>query len=55
MAARLFDYRRGYLRVDLSTGRGSRVPIPEAVLRRYIGGVGLADVTLARSEFWFRL
>ena len=55
MAARLFDYRRGYLRVDLSTGGGSRVPFREAVLRRYIGGVRLADVPLAGSEFSFRL
>jgi len=49
VAAWLFGYHGGYLRVDLSTRRGSRVRIPEAVLRRY-GARELADVPLAGSR-----
>ncbi|MCP5058386.1 MAG: hypothetical protein GY937_16915 [bacterium] len=39
----MHGYHGRYLRAHLSTGRGKRVPIPEAVLRRYIGGVGLGS------------
>ena len=45
----LHGYHGCYLRFDLTTGRGTRVPIPDAVLRRYIGGVGLASWILHRE------
>ena len=32
-----------YERIDLSTGRSRRIPIPERILRRYLGGVGLGS------------
>ena len=38
-----------YLRFDLSTGRGEHLPLPEAVLRRYLGGVGLGAWLLHRE------
>src|SRR5215468_7630411 len=34
-------YHGCYLRIDVSTGRADRVPLPEPLLRRYIGGSGL--------------
>jgi aldehyde:ferredoxin oxidoreductase len=37
----VFGYHGSYLRIDVSTGRADRVPLSEAVLRRYIGGSGL--------------
>ena len=36
-----FGYHGCYLRVDVSSGRAERVPLPDAVLRDYIGGSGL--------------
>jgi aldehyde:ferredoxin oxidoreductase len=36
-----FGYHGRYLRIDVSTGRSERVPLPDAVLRQYIGGSGL--------------
>ena len=39
-----------YLRFDLSAGTGARVPIPEDVLRRYLGGVGLGAWLLHRES-----
>ena len=36
-----FGYHGCYLRIDLSSGRGERVPIADVVLRSYIGGSGL--------------
>jgi len=38
-----------YWRFDLSQGRGERRPIPEAVLRGYLGGVGLGSWLLHRE------
>jgi aldehyde:ferredoxin oxidoreductase len=38
-----------YLRFDLAAGRGTRVPIPESTLRRYLGGVGLGTWILHRE------
>ncbi len=38
-----------YWRFDLSTGRGELVPLPEPVLRRYLGGVGLGAWLLWRE------
>src|SRR5580765_1764161 len=37
----LFGYHRCYLRIDVSRGSVERVPIPEAVLRQFLGGSGL--------------
>ena len=36
-----FGYHGSYLRIDVSSGRAERVPLPDAVLRQYIGGSGL--------------
>lgn len=38
-----------YLRVDLTTGEAALLPLPEQVLRRYIGGVGLGAWLLLRE------
>jgi aldehyde:ferredoxin oxidoreductase len=45
----LFGYHGRYFRVDLSRGSSDWVPLPEDVLRRFIGGVGLATY-LMHSE-----
>jgi aldehyde:ferredoxin oxidoreductase len=37
----LHGFHGRYWRYDLSAGRGELVPIPDDVLRRYLGGVGL--------------
>jgi len=37
----VFAYHGAYLRVDLTTGAAERIALPESVLRRFIGGVGL--------------
>ena len=34
-------YHGAYLRIDVSSGHATRLPLPEAVLRQYIGGSGL--------------
>jgi len=36
-----FGYNGAYLRIDVSSGQATRVPLPEAVLRQYLGGSGL--------------
>jgi aldehyde:ferredoxin oxidoreductase len=36
-----FGYHGCYLRIDVTAGSPERVPIPDAVLRQYIGGSGL--------------
>jgi aldehyde:ferredoxin oxidoreductase len=46
----VYGYHGCYQRVDLSTGRSTRLPIPEEVLRRYIGGVGLGAWILFRES-----
>src|SRR6516165_1392812 len=46
----MFGYQGRYLRIDLSTGTASWVPLPEDVLRRFIGGVGLAAYLLYRES-----
>lgn len=38
-----------YLRVDLTTGEAAPFPLPEEVLRRYIGGVGVGAWLLLRE------
>jgi aldehyde:ferredoxin oxidoreductase len=42
-------YHGGYLRVDVTSGRSSRVPIEEQTLRRYVGGVGLGTWIVSRE------
>jgi aldehyde:ferredoxin oxidoreductase len=36
-----YGYHGSYLRIDVSTGRAERVPLPDQILRDYIGGSGL--------------
>ena len=36
-----FGYHGCYLRIEVSTGSVDRVPIPETVLRQFLGGSGL--------------
>ena len=36
-----FGYHGSYLRIDVSRGRAERVPLPDTVLRQFIGGSGL--------------
>src|SRR3954464_9140941 len=45
----MFGYHGRYLRVDLSDGRAEGLPLPEPVLRRFLGGVGLAAYLLHRE------
>jgi aldehyde:ferredoxin oxidoreductase len=42
-------YHGRYLRIDVSRGMGQWVPLPEVVLRRFIGGVGLGTWLLHRE------
>src|SRR5262245_35991673 len=46
----MFGYHGRYLRVDLSTGGSSSVPLAEDVLRRFVGGVGLATYLMHRES-----
>ena len=43
-------YHGCYLRIDVSDGSADRVPLPAAVLRRFIGGAGLGAWLLARES-----
>jgi aldehyde:ferredoxin oxidoreductase len=45
----MFGYHGCYLRVDLSAGTAVRVPLPEDVLRRFLGGVGLGTYLMHRE------
>src|SRR5437667_8231200 len=45
----MFGYHGRYLRVDLSTGASTWVPLAAEVLRRFLGGVGLATYLLHRE------
>jgi aldehyde:ferredoxin oxidoreductase len=45
----MFGYHGRYLRIDLTRRRASWVPLPEDVLRRFIGGVGLATYLMHRE------
>jgi aldehyde:ferredoxin oxidoreductase len=45
----MFGYHGRYLRIDLSTGGAAWVPLPEDVLRRFLGGVGLGAHLLHRE------
>ncbi|HKI99510.1 MAG TPA: aldehyde ferredoxin oxidoreductase C-terminal domain-containing protein [bacterium] len=39
-----------YLRIDAGSGRAERVPLPDAVHRRYLGGIGLGTWLLLRES-----
>jgi aldehyde:ferredoxin oxidoreductase len=45
----MYGYHGRYLRIDLTTGSAERVQLAEDVLRRFIGGVGLATWLLHRE------
>src|SRR4051794_9896061 len=45
----MFGYHGRYLRVDLTTGDATWVPLPADVLRRFVGGVGLGAYILHRE------
>jgi aldehyde:ferredoxin oxidoreductase len=45
----MFGYHGRYLRIDVSDGTARWVPLPEAVLRRFLGGVGLGTWLLHRE------
>jgi aldehyde:ferredoxin oxidoreductase len=45
----MFGYHGRYLRVDLNRGSAEWKPLPEHVLRRFIGGVGLATYLMHRE------
>src|SRR6516225_3968059 len=45
----MFGYHGRYLRIDLTSGTAEWRPLPESVLRRFIGGVGLAAWLLHRE------
>jgi aldehyde:ferredoxin oxidoreductase len=45
----MFGYHGRYLRVDLTTGAATWVPLAEDVLRRFLGGVGLAAYLMHRE------
>src|SRR6476660_6797367 len=45
----MFGYHKRYLRVDLSRGSHDEIPLSEAVLRRFLGGVGIGVHLLMRE------
>lgn len=45
----MFGYHGRYLRVDLNHGSTSWIPLPEEILRRFVGGVGLATYLMHRE------
>src|SRR6266404_3467287 len=45
----MFGYHGRYLRVHLARGSADWVPLPEPVLRRFLGGVGLATYLMHRE------
>lgn len=46
----MFGYHGRYLRVDLSSGSATWISLPEEVLRRFLGGVGLATYLMHRES-----
>src|SRR5205807_5721972 len=46
----MFGYHGRYLRIDVSSGSATWLPLPEDVLRRFLGGVGLATYLLHRES-----
>src|SRR3989442_69894 len=45
----MFGYHGRYLRIDLTRGEAEFAPLPEDVLRRFIGGVGLGTYLLHKE------
>jgi aldehyde:ferredoxin oxidoreductase len=45
----VFGCHGRYLRIDVTTGRAEFIPLPEDVLRRFLGGVGLGTWLLHRE------
>src|SRR5438552_1230415 len=45
----MFGYHGRYLRIDLTEGSSSWMSLPEEVLRRFVGGVGLATYLIHRE------
>src|SRR5438128_729943 len=45
----MFSYHGQYLRIDVTRGTADVVPLAEGVLRRFLGGVGLATYLLHRE------
>src|SRR5216684_950967 len=45
----MFGYHGRYLRIDLTTGSSEWKPLSEDVLRRFLGGVGLATYLMHRE------
>src|SRR5438445_13063474 len=45
----MFGYHGRYLRIDLTEGSCAWVPLPEVVLRHFVGGVGLATYLMHRE------
>jgi len=43
-------HSRGYLRIDCESGLARAVPLPEIVLRKFLGGVGLGTYILYRES-----
>src|SRR5207302_2490088 len=46
----MFGYHGRYLRIDVTCGTATWVPLPEDVLRRFLGGVGLATYLMHRES-----
>jgi aldehyde:ferredoxin oxidoreductase len=46
----MFGYHGRYLRIDLTRGTSDWVPLPQDVLRRFLGGVGLGTYLLHRES-----
>src|SRR5437016_8822970 len=45
----MFGYHGRYLRIDLTHGSSTWIALPEDVLRRFLGGVGLATYLMHRE------
>ena len=50
MSGAPFGYHGAYLRIDVSDGHVNRVPIPETVLRQFLGGSGLGTWLLLEEN-----
>ena len=46
----MFGYHGRYLRIDLTHGSSTWIALPEDVLRRFLGGVGLATYLMHRES-----
>src|SRR5436190_910428 len=46
----MFGYHGRYLRIDLGRRSAAWIDLPESVLRRFLGGVGLATYLLHRES-----